>query len=298
VFIVFVLLFTAALFLEVPLERLADPTDNSYLPRPEWYFLFLFELLKRLQGPLEPVATVILPSIAVMLLFLLPFLTSPRLRMLNRRAVSAALVFLVFAVWGGLTLSAMLTSPENTKPSFIPSAALDWARLQPEQIAGIGYFRSSHCDSCHNLLTGNPKIGPNLALSAVRRPHEWLLQHFANPATAVSNHLGLTQLNALSIMLTSETPDSISVLQAISPEFIQGAQVYVANACASCHKINGTGAGIGPPLNGLANRRSKQWVEDHFIHPQSLSPGSIMPVFHFTPVDQGAIELYLFSLPE
>ncbi len=46
----------------VPLEQLADPTDTSYIPRPEWYFLFLFQTLKLFNGPLEVVGSVVLPG--------------------------------------------------------------------------------------------------------------------------------------------------------------------------------------------------------------------------------------------
>ena len=58
VFIVFVILFVMAIVVRVPLERMADPTDTSYIPRPEWYFLFLFQMLKVFNGPLEVVGTV------------------------------------------------------------------------------------------------------------------------------------------------------------------------------------------------------------------------------------------------
>ena len=46
IFIAFAILFTMAVVARVPLEQLADPTDTSYIPRPEWYFLFLFQTLK------------------------------------------------------------------------------------------------------------------------------------------------------------------------------------------------------------------------------------------------------------
>src|ERR1019366_6231331 len=42
VFFAFAILFVMAIAVRVPLERMADPTDTSYIPRPEWYFLFLF----------------------------------------------------------------------------------------------------------------------------------------------------------------------------------------------------------------------------------------------------------------
>ena len=58
----------------MPLEELADPTDASYDPRPEWYFLFLFQLLKYFEGPLEVVGTFVIPTVGFILLLLLPFL--------------------------------------------------------------------------------------------------------------------------------------------------------------------------------------------------------------------------------
>ena len=53
IFIAFAILFTMAVAVHVPLEQMADPTNNSYIPRPEWYFLFLFQFLKMFNGPLE-----------------------------------------------------------------------------------------------------------------------------------------------------------------------------------------------------------------------------------------------------
>ena len=52
-------------FAKVGLGAMADPTDTSYIPRPEWYFLFLFQTLKFFEGPLEVVGAVVLPTIAM-----------------------------------------------------------------------------------------------------------------------------------------------------------------------------------------------------------------------------------------
>jgi ubiquinol-cytochrome c reductase cytochrome b subunit len=303
VFGAFLILFVAAVFLEAPLERLADPADNSYTPRPEWYFLFLFQLLKILRGPLEIAGTVVLPSLAVLFLFLVPFFPASRSGVFNRRAASVGIVLLVFAAWSGLTVAAMLGSPDSKRPTFVPPEAADWAQVQPEQIAGLGYFRSSHCASCHNLQSGSPKPGPNLGLSPVHHPREWLVQHLTNSAEASADEvpspqLTLPELNALLLFIENENPDSAAILQTMSPQFIRGAQVYVAGACASCHKVNGVGGGVGPSLNGLANRRSARWVTQHFLNPALLSPESNMPAHRFTAEENASILLYLFSLPE
>ncbi len=55
--LVFAALVAMAVTFRAPLDAVADPTDATYVPRPEWYFLSLFQLLKYFPGPLEPVAT-------------------------------------------------------------------------------------------------------------------------------------------------------------------------------------------------------------------------------------------------
>ncbi len=72
--IVFLILVALSFFIGAPLEERADPSDANYTPRPEWYFLFLFQLLKYFPGNLEVVGVVVLPTIAVVALFLLPLL--------------------------------------------------------------------------------------------------------------------------------------------------------------------------------------------------------------------------------
>ena len=53
IFVAFSILFVMAIAVRVPLDQLADPTDTTFIPRPEWYFLFLFQSLKLFTGPLE-----------------------------------------------------------------------------------------------------------------------------------------------------------------------------------------------------------------------------------------------------
>jgi ubiquinol-cytochrome c reductase cytochrome b subunit len=304
IFASFAILFAAAAFIEVPLERLADPTDTSYIPRPEWYFLFLFQLLKLFQGSLEPIGTVVLPTLAVLALFAVPFMPRDRLKKVRHRILAPATVAVVFAGWGALTVAAVVSAPPGSPPLFTATPATEWAQFPAEQIAGLGYFHSAHCDMCHNLLAGEPKPGPNLITAAVHHARPWLIQHFNDPSQVLPDvkvaptHFSLPQLNALSLFMENLTPDTASKLDDVPPNMIQGAQMYVVSACGSCHKVNGMGGGIGPPLNGVADRHSQQWIEAHFLSPQKLSPGSIMPPYHFSSAEENAIIVYLFALPE
>src|ERR1700722_16002874 len=62
-------------FVHVPLGHVADPTDTTYTPRPEWYFLFLFQFLKLFQGPVgDLIGSVVLPGLAVGALVMMPFI--------------------------------------------------------------------------------------------------------------------------------------------------------------------------------------------------------------------------------
>ena len=73
-FVIFLILVALASILGAPLEARANPADTTYTPRPEWYFLFLFQLLKYFPGKLEVVGVVLIPLIAILVLFFLPLL--------------------------------------------------------------------------------------------------------------------------------------------------------------------------------------------------------------------------------
>jgi ubiquinol-cytochrome c reductase cytochrome b subunit len=303
IFAAFVLLFAAALLLKVPLERLADPTDASYVPRPEWYFLFLFQSLKFFQGSLEPIGSVVLPNVAVLALICVPFIDRGRVRSIRERTVAIALVLVAFSGWTALTAAAMRSTPGAGGRPATAAAAPSPAEFSAEETAGLGYFRQERCEICHNLVDGEPKPGPNLAGEGRRRSADWMIQHFKNPSEMVpgSNmppiQLNVVELNALSAFLLKLTPENSRDLGSMQASDVEGAQVFVAGLCSSCHKVNGTGGEIGPPLNGVGRRRSSEWMARHFDSPQEMSPGTVMPPYHFTPTQEKAIISYLSALP-
>src|SRR5512132_2915005 len=72
--LIFLVLAALAYFVGVPTEARANPNDAAYTPRPEWYFLFLFQLLKYFPGKLEVIGVVIIPTLLILLLLALPFI--------------------------------------------------------------------------------------------------------------------------------------------------------------------------------------------------------------------------------
>jgi mono/diheme cytochrome c family protein len=137
----FMLLIGLAIFVGVSKEAPADPNDTSYIPRPEWYFLFLFEFLKYIPGAVEWVGTTVIPGIAVLILLLLPFLDKNPKRHWRSRKVGIAVMSLIVVGMVALTIVAVLTTPPQ------PETAL--AGSLTEQIVLGQDLYSIYCTECH-----------------------------------------------------------------------------------------------------------------------------------------------------
>jgi len=303
IFVAFVILFVMAVVVKVPLERLADPTDTSYIPRPDWYFLFLFQLLKLFEGPLEVVGTVVLPTLAIVALLLVPFVDRGKAKRLAQRTVASCAVVLAALGWTGLTIAAIATTPKSV-PGVAEGTVTNegWQTLSPEALAGIGYYRQEQCDSCHNLTEGKAKVGPNLATTTIKRSVGWMVDHFKNPVRMVPGssmppiHLSDAQLSALAAFLLTVTPKNAADLESAPNAVVDGAIVYQAQQCGMCHILNGVGVEVGPVLNGVASRHRKAWIEEQIRSPKRHFPDSMMPAANLNPRDMEALVTYLTSL--
>jgi len=251
------------------------------------------------------VGSVVLPGAAVLALILVPFFDRSQMIKVSRRVFAFAAIFLAVIGWGGLTAAAVVTTPKPEPMAQIDySAPTDWMQLSPEEMAGIAYFREEHCVSCHAVGEGGTRVGPDLTKVSIHKDAAWMIQHFKRPATMVPGssmppiQLSDAQLASLAAFLLKLNSNNAMAL-GNAPEFATaGALVYQANHCAACHMVNGVGMKVGPPLNGLAKRRSRSWVEEHFADPQALSPGSFMPPYKFSPKDMESLTTYVFSLPD
>src|SRR5881628_4185444 len=98
--VVMAVIIAMSIVLGAELGPKADPTTTTYVPRPEWYFFFLFELLRVIKPPsLTPLATIGVPTIAMIFLFLLPFYDrSPERRITHRPVALAAGLFTIAAM--------------------------------------------------------------------------------------------------------------------------------------------------------------------------------------------------------
>ena len=305
IFAAFAILFTLAVVARVPLEQLADPTDTAYTPRPEWYFLFLFQFLKLFPGALEVIGSVVLPGLAVLAIILVPFLDRTRMIQVTKRTFAGAFVLLAAVAWTGLTAAAVKSTPKQDRALAIDySAPTDWMQLTPEEMAGVAYFREENCLSCHQVGDHGNKVGPDLTQTSIHKDAAWMIAHFKRPAAMRPGssmppiQLADAQLNSLAAFLLKLTPANASALENAPDYAAQGALVYTANKCSGCHTVNGAGTDFGPPLNGLVKRHPRDWIEAHFADPQKLVPTSLMPAYKLSPRDLNNLTSYLLALPE
>ena len=149
----------------------ADPTTTTYVPRPEWYFFFLFELLRVVKPPeLTPLATIGIPTICMILIILLPFVDRSPERRPERRPVATFTGIFVIGAMAYLTyLGAAAGSPNEIE-----------YQVAPEYEAGKLVAAQSGCLACHKIgENGNDGPGPELtnignvlAMAAIERTLE------------------------------------------------------------------------------------------------------------------------------
>jgi len=139
-FSLFILLVGLAMFVGVPQEPPADPNDTTYVPRPEWYFLFLFEMLKFFPGRIEFIGTVVIPGLAILLLLLLPLFDRTMKRHPRNRPIATIAMSLVVAAMILLTIRAVITTPHQAE-----AVGLTYE----EQVAAGQELFTEHCAECH-----------------------------------------------------------------------------------------------------------------------------------------------------
>src|SRR5271167_208710 len=102
--VVMAVIITMSLVLGAELGSKANPTTTTYVPRPEWYFFFLFELLRLIKPPsLTPLATIGIPTLCLILLILLPFYDRGRERRPERRPIATMAGIFVIGAMAYLT---------------------------------------------------------------------------------------------------------------------------------------------------------------------------------------------------
>jgi menaquinol-cytochrome c reductase cytochrome b/c subunit len=164
----------------------ADPTTTTYTPRPEWYFFFLFELLRVVKPPeLVFLATIGIPTICLVLLLLLPFIDrNPERNPLRRPIAMTAGVATVAAMAYLTILGATAGSPtEIDQPA------------PPGLEKGQEVMASSGCLGCHKVGENGNTLGPNLSEVGSVLGKDAIARTLVNPTPPMPSYSSLRDEN-------------------------------------------------------------------------------------------------------
>lgn len=264
-----------------PLEPPADPTSSDYIPRPEWYFLGLFELLKYFPGRLEIVGAIIIPGVVMTLLALLPWLDRARTRGLRERRVLLG----VFAT-GLVSITTLTVLGAMDKP---PSSGAEW---NVREQAGAVLIQTGTCATCHTAAGVAGPIEP----VRVTRPRDWVASHLADP-----------EMIAPGLRPAPPTdPHDVSAILAALARGRSGSPLPAANDdgdlavlfnrhCLRCHVLGPVGGTEGPGLTGIGMEQDVAMIVRQMTVPRELKPDGDMPAFgdKLTPEQMTALARWL-----
>ncbi len=182
--IVIAVIIAASLVLGVQMGAKVNAATSSYDPRPDWYFLFLFEILRQLPVPdLVGLATIGIPTLCMILLFLLPFYDRSPERRPERRPVATFSAIFVMGAMLFLTINgAEAGTPYQlifkTPSSVIKAGPAAVAKFEGGRLA----IAESGCEACHTIgSNGNPGPGPELTAIGARIPAKGIAKTLVNP---------------------------------------------------------------------------------------------------------------------
>jgi len=187
-----------------PFAGMADPLDATYIPKPEWNFLFFYQALKYFPGALEVIATVGIPLGGFLVLILIPFLDRGPERNPAKRLLAMEAWAIIVIVYVSLTVAGAVSKPEGLEtpapaaqpaPTATPTAPA--APLTAGAQAGSELFQTQGCTACHRIGATGGNIGPDLSDEGLKgKTAEWLTEQLRdskshNPASIMPSFAAL-----------------------------------------------------------------------------------------------------------
>ena len=251
-----------------PLEAPADPSDATYVPRPEWYFLGLFQLLKYFPGRWEIVGAIVVPGILAGFLVLLPWLDRGPSREPGRRLAVISVFAISLAGVVALTVLGWRDRPQNA------ASGRAWTL---REIGGHVISRSAGCTKCH----APDAMAEPLESLAVSRGPDWIAGHVEDPEMIAP---GLRDPPAP--IGEREVAALVAYVQKLAREDYPGfdaqtervGSVY-ARYCVGCHVIDGDGGDEGPDLSRIGAEHDAAYLERLIADPEQVNPQAEMPAF-------------------
>jgi ubiquinol-cytochrome c reductase cytochrome b subunit len=269
------------------LEGPADPSDGTYIPRPEWYFLGLFQLLKYFPGKWEVVGAMVIPGLVALWLGVLPWLDRGPSRDPRQRRVIVGVFTALLAAVVVLTALGWRDRPINA------AVSNTWTL---REIGGRMLAERGGCRNCHSE-SGMADPLENVSAS---RGAEWLASHIADPEV-----IGPGLREPPAPKSEREVAAIVAYARKLSrapyPGFdtqTETASVVYARFCIGCHVVNGEGGADGPDLSDIGRKHDALYMKRLIADPEAVNPDAEMPSFEsrLSQVELDAISTLLASL--
>jgi len=250
------------------LEPPADPAASGYIPRPEWYFLGLFQLLKYFPGKLEVIGALVVPGIAMTLLALLPWIDRGKSRAWHDRRFALGGFVLGAAAVATLTSLGAMDRPST-------AATSGW---NPQELAGATLIETSgQCAKCHNATSG---IAGPIEAGHIGRPADWLASHVVDPEVIAP---GVRQPPATNPRETAAILAALARMRSgPAPEqdpAAREAALLIDRNCLTCHRVDGAGGDEGPELSHVGRKYDAASIAKRVNNPVDVKPDAEMPPF-------------------
>ncbi len=188
--VVMISIIVMAVVLGAELGPKVDPTTTTYTPRPEWYFYFLFEVLRVIKpSALTPLAAIGVPTIAMILLFLLPFYDRSPERRPERRPIAMAAALFTIASMAFLTYEGAHAGPPNEielpTPPAVVAAGGETLKMFED---GREVTAQSGCLACHKIAENGGTLGPDLSTVGNRLARQAIDRTLINPTAPMPSY--------------------------------------------------------------------------------------------------------------
>jgi len=192
--VVMIVIILLSLLFGAELGPKVNPTTTTYVPRPDWYFFFLFEILRVMKNvpKFTPLGTIGVPTLCMIALFLLPLYDRSPERLITRRPVALASGLATIACIAFLTFSGANTGSPNSVSVPVPAGLT--ASQKTTFLAGEIVVGESGCEACHEIgSNGNNGPGPPLTDVGSTRSAGAIAQTLQNPTAPMPSFAGLAK---------------------------------------------------------------------------------------------------------
>ena len=224
---IFVLLIMLATFIGVPGEPKADPSDSAYVPKPEWYFLFLFKFLAvygqiPLLGKIEWIATAVIPGLVILLLFVLPLVDRNPYRHYSRRTMA-------LSIMGVFVVSMVVLTAISGVPAISANGGMSTMTLLQFLTGLVIPFLA------YILIIGSSFLGKK------SRPFASRLQKWT--AVVASVLMVVVAVAVVILAPPAAATTEVTIANTLTEQILAGQDLYSIN-CVECHGPDGAGGEV------------------------------------------------------